>query len=145
VLPVCVFQVRLHSHRSSPLFFPLGYLVSYEALRKLLLYRDVLDATMKVLAPKSIILITSTNLVDGNIIPFHNDTKRIEYVTSVVSGWNPRGVIVRNTVARDGGQAEFGFNQREWCYTANIPWVEVGFYDGLMLERISAENILSPW
>jgi hypothetical protein len=127
-----IFSLRLRS----------GNLVSYAVLRKHLVEKDLIEQAIKSLAPSSILMITATNIVDGNLPPFYTETKQNSLVGRLIASWKFQGYILRSTAFPQPGESEWGMSDRSWCYEFPETIVEVGLPDGLELERLTEDNIL---
>jgi hypothetical protein len=119
-----------------------GNLVSYETLRKYLVEKDLIEQAIKSLAPSSILMFTSTNIVDGNLPPFYTETKQNSLVGRLIASWKFQGYVLRETSFLQPGESEWGMSDRSWCHEFPEIIVEVGLPDGLELERLTEENIL---
>lgn len=89
-----------------------------------------------------VILLSSTNILDGNLIPFLNDSKRQDLFGEMVKSWKPKGMIFWNRLLTIPGITDRFFSARDWMTYLGAPVLELNGPDGKFLEEQCLIDIL---
>lgn len=84
----------------------------------------------------SILLISTANLLDADLLPFHRFGEPERSILDVISQLNLTAIFLWNSSARVGATTEILFADRSWCPLAGLPILETGLNSAADLNSI---------